>query len=1130
MAHLSIDVLGSLQVFTDDQPVTTLESVKVRALLAYLAVESDQPHRREKLVGLFWPDYPEADARHNLRQALFNLRSIIGDHSASPPYLIINRDAVQFNRESDYSLDLDRFNHLFFTCEEHLSQCLEDCSKHAAHLEEMVKLYRGEFLQQLLLEDSTEFEEWTLIQRENAHQHILEAHAYLTNYYLLQNDLKAARLHASRQLELDPWREEAHRQMMRVLALDGERSAALAQFETCKRVLADELDVEPSTETRDLYEQIRLGTLKPQALQPPNSVPPSVISLPVQLTPFIGREAELEYLGELITNPECRCISLVGPGGIGKTRLAIQAAEEHLSQFAHGAALIQLASVNSVGGIVTAITNAVNATFYGPDDAHTQLLSYLSERQMLLILDNAEHLLAENLQQENITQLLIQILQSASQVKLVVTSREALNIQEEWIYEVQGLGYPATEQTQGFDQFDAIALFVQRARRASPNFSLNPNNQVQGAQICRMVEGMPLAIELAATWMRTLSPAEIASEIEKNVDFLSASVRDMPERHRSIRVVFDHSWQMLSPAERVVLSKLSVFRGGFQRQAAEQVAGATLSILSTLVNRTLLRRASTGRYDLHELVRQYCADHLASNLEVKSETQEQHCNFYLALAETANLELQGRNQLEWLSRLEQEHDNLRVALEWSLNNCMDGRCYEISLRLPAALRWFWRMRGHFHEGCDWLLEALQNSPERRTQAHATALVGLSLLMNGVGDLGRARPPAEESVIIFRELDVEAGLAEALMILGLTLLWQGEATEGLEHTRQALEIFRKVGDRWGEAQALYRLGSYLSDYGGAPEGRRMLEESARILESFDEKYLYTSVLIALGIVDMNLGDYNVARLRFEGGLTASREIKHPWGLADVLTNLGCLYRIQGDFVMAQARFEEALKVYRQHGRNVWEIDAHCAMTENAIVQGDFSTARLHLQAAESLLGVSGNKILQVLLGYLRGLLLYYEGNIDAAGVGLNEIVNLAREGGFKPDLARSLLSLGLVRLKQGEVNSAAPLILESLKTCQETGHKLGYAVAFEALALVSLAQGDEKQAVELFSNADTLRREMEAPLPPVDQRAHASVISILKERLGEVTFDDLWQQGAKRPYEAVARDVLEAGIVDFEKHE
>ena len=469
----------------------------------------------------------------------------------------------------------------------------------------MVKLYRGEFLQQFFLVDSNEFEEWALLQRENLHQRVLEAHTYLANFYELHGDFQSAQRHALRQLELDPWREEAHRQMMRVLALDGQRSAAIVQYETCKRVLADELDVEPSAETRELFEKIRLDTLKPKTDRLSQDLPTPIHNLPIQLTPFVGREAELAHLRQLITDPECRCITLVGPGGMGKTRLAVQAAENHLNEFAHGAAFVPLASVGSIAGVIPAIANAIKFTFFGPSDPKEYLLGYLLEKQMLLVVDNLEHLLGETPLEENVADLLIEILQQSPGIKLLVTSREALNLQEEWIFEVHGLDFPTAAKKDGVGGFDAVTLFAQRARHAFPNFDLNEGNRMDVAHICQLVEGMPLAIELAATWMRTLSPAEISVEIESSLDFLSTTVRDLPERHRSIRVVFDRSWQMISPEEQQVLRYLSVFRGGFQRQAAEKVAGATLSNLSTLVNRTLLRRTAAGRYDLHELVRQY---------------------------------------------------------------------------------------------------------------------------------------------------------------------------------------------------------------------------------------------------------------------------------------------------------------------------------------------------------------------------------------------------------------------------------------------------------------------------------------------------------------------------------------------
>jgi predicted ATPase/DNA-binding SARP family transcriptional activator len=1145
MTQLVIDVIGPLRVSLAGAQVG-FESAKVRALLAYLAVEAVQPHSRAALLGLFWPDYPEDSARHSLRQALFNLRSQLGDLTASTPYLLITRDTVQFNPRSDYTLDLAEFNKNYLLCKDSLGKAVPEVGIDAVDhcpegLEEMVKLYRGEFLQDFFLADCDKFEDWALLQRENLHQRMLDALSYLADFYELHNDLQAARQFAARQLELDPWREEAYRQLMRLLALEGQRSAALAQYEICKRVLADELDVEPSAETRELYEQIRSGTLaRPDTLQPqpaaPAQPPPAPLhNLPLQLTPFVGREAELARLSELIANPDCRCITLVGQGGIGKTRLALQAAGEHAADFAHGVAFVPLASVGSVEGVIPAITGAIQFSLYGPSAPKVQLLNYLHEKQLLLILDNLEHLLVSEVHQAYMAELLVELLQHAPGVKLLLTSREALELQGEWIFEVQGLAFPEAEQTQAFDEFDAVALFVGRARRVSPGFALNEHNRDQVAHICRLVGGMPLAIELAATWMRLLTPAEIVSEIENSLDFLSTSGRDLPERHRSMRAVFDHSWNMLSPAEQAVLCKLSPFRGGFTRQAAERVAGASLSNLSTLVNRTLLRRTSAGRYDLHDLVRQYSTAKLAADPQVQVAAQAAHYDYYYNLALSAEPGLKDGEQLLWLGRLEQDHDNLRAALEWALKVAESGSQSDAegggsavrAMQLAGALRLFWRMRGYFQEGRHWTMKALAYaaaSPDSQAAdslaANASALLGLGLLTNSLGEVGMASPILEESASIFQQLGDQRGLAEAYLVLGLTLRWQGAVTQSHARLQEALSIYNHIGDSWGEAQALFRLGSSLSDYSGDMSGRLMLERSAAILEALGEKYLYTMVLTALGIIDKGLGNYASALGLFERSLEISRHLHHPWGEADALTNLGGIYHIQGDYAAAQAYFEDGLRVYREHGHSMWEADVLCALAENYLAQADCAAARLQLQAISDLLDASANAWLQVIAGYFRGMLAYYEGDHEQAALCLAETVMLAREGGFKPDLARALVALGRVRLALGDTQRADELVRQGLGLFQELGQQLGIASALEALASISAARQEAEPSTWLLAAAHGLRQGIGAPLPPADRPTYEAAIEASRQRLGEPAFSALWSRAsAASPQELIAQ-VLE----------
>jgi tetratricopeptide (TPR) repeat protein len=592
-----------------------------------------------------------------------------------------------------------------------------------------------------------------------------------------------------------------------------------------------------------------------------------------------------------------------------------------------------------------------------------------------------------------------------------------------------------------------------------------------------------------------------------------------------MHVVFDRSWQRLSAKEQQVLSQLSVFRGGFSRQAAEQVAGASLPVLSTLVNRTLLRRAAAGRYQLHVLVRQYSATHLAADPQAHAAAQKRHYDYFLALAEAVEQGLMGRDRVEWLARLEQEQDNLRAALEWALeyDRTVPGGD-ELALRLSGALRRFWAMRGHFHEGRRWLTRSLQQHPEGRTATRAVALLGQTLLTYALGDIGASRLVAEDSAAICRELGDQRGLGEALTSIGLTLAWQGEASLSQARLAEALAICREAGDGWGEARALNWLGSYLTDYDGDLTGQAMLEGSAAILGDLEEKFVLIGVVIAFGIVDREFGDYETARARLEYALAMAREIESPLGLANTLPNLGCVHRILGEYSVAQSYLEEALQVNQEHGCSMWETDVLCALAENALSQGDLVTARCRLQAACNRLGTSENKWLQLLVCYLRGLLAYYEGDAVAAMRLLEETTALAREGQFRSVLARSLVALGRAKRTQGQALPASELLVEGLDLSRALGYKLGIATALEELGAVSAVQGDGGQAAMLFGTAHTLREALGAPLPPVDRAAYESAVAVCRAQLGETAFAEAWAHAAARPFQ----DVLDSVHAD-KKH-
>jgi predicted ATPase len=658
MSHLSLSLLGPLQILLDGQPLTGIESNKARALLVYLVVEADRPHSREALIGLLWPDQPDAVARTNLRQALANVRQVLGDRTTETPFLLITRETVQFNAHSDYSLDVATFISEVSVCERHVHRRADACHSCARRMEQALDLHRGDFLEQFHLNGSIAFDEWILNKRERLHRLALNRLHCLAEYHSRCGAHDRAYACAVRQLELDPWREEAHRQAMRALALSGQRSAALAQYETCRHILAHELGAEPALETMQLRDEIRSGSLR--ATDSSSHLPPE---LPTSTTDLVGREHDLLKLIEIIESPSCRLLTLVGSGGIGKTRLATQIATDVRGMFADGVYFTTIASADATPTLIPSIANTLNLTLSGQKDPLKQLLDHLrhTKRQVLLVLDGFEHVLRD----KNGANLIGELLAGAPGVTFLITSLEPLGLSGERVFHVEGMSYPHEKSCislQMAERYSAVQLFCSCARRVQPDFVLSEIELPHVVRICQLVGGMPLGIEMAAAWVRTLSCAEIVAEITSSLDFLSTSLHDVPERHRSMRAVLEQSWNLLTHQERSALCKLSVFRGGFEREAAQQIADASLSILSALADKSLVHRKEARRYELHELVAQFGYDKLRESGEIE-QTRARHAQYYLQLAEQAKSQLNGSERVQWLAWLENERDNIQAALE-----------------------------------------------------------------------------------------------------------------------------------------------------------------------------------------------------------------------------------------------------------------------------------------------------------------------------------------------------------------------------------------------------------------------------------------------------------------------------------
>jgi DNA-binding SARP family transcriptional activator len=502
----------------EEQPITGFISRKVEALLVYLAIERRE-HPREVLAELLWQDAPQARAMANLRMALSNLQQLIA------PYLLVSRQTVSLNPDSEIWLDVAQLESAIDATETHWMRGLP---KHVlTRLEKGLDLYRGDFLVGFQLKDSRSFDGWRTLEQERLRGRMIETSHQLASYMMERKMFAAGLQHGTRLLQLDPSWEEAHQMMMIMLAKSGQRNLALAQYETCRRILREELDVEPDERTTEIYEQILAEKILPATI----NVPPH--NLPALATPFVRRHIELSQLAERLDEPNCRLLTLVGPGGMGKTRIALQAAMDRVNDFRNGIFFIPLAEIHSPEYVVAAINSNLSETLKVTLTDKNGLIDYLREKEMLLVMDNFEHVLES-------ADLISEILRAAPAIKVLVTSREQLNLQEEWILPIEGMAFPRSVKAVGADVFGAVQLFVQAAQRVRPTFSLSEQSQ-EVIRICQLVEGMPLGLELAASWVRTMSCAEIAQQIQSDLDFLETSRRNMPERHRSIRALFEQA-------------------------------------------------------------------------------------------------------------------------------------------------------------------------------------------------------------------------------------------------------------------------------------------------------------------------------------------------------------------------------------------------------------------------------------------------------------------------------------------------------------------------------------------------------------------------------------------------------------
>ncbi len=1013
MFRLTISLLGSLQVILDGEPVTDFATDKARALLAYLVVEADHPHRRDALAGLLWPDQPQRKARHNLRQALSYLRQAMGDRDDTlTPFLLTSRETIQFNPDCGHWLDVATFEALVEACREHRHRSLETCLSCIRRMEQMVELYRGEFLEQFFLSDSSSFEEWATLKREWLHREAVETLFHLSNHHERRGDYERARQHAQRQVALEPWREEAHRQLMRLLALGGQRSAALAQYETCRRALAEELGVQPTAETTTLYEQIQAGETTP--LLPRSSAPPH--SLPPSPTPFVGREEELADLAELLANPDCRLLTVFGPGGIGKSRLALQAAAEQIGAFTHGVYFVPLASISSIESIVPAITGVLQISLQSSQDPREQLFNYLRTKEMLLVLDNIEHLL------EGST-LLAEMLHHAPGLVLLVTSRERLNLREEWVYGIKGLEYPARflddKVARSDETYSAVALFHQHARRANRDFSPDEAEASHVTRICQLVEGMPLGIELAASWVAVHSCEQITQELKHSLDILATRLRNVPERQRSIRATFEHSWQLLSQAERDALARLSIFQGGFRQAAAAQVTGASPATLSALLDKSLIRRVSSERHDMHPLLRQYATKKLQDDPPKYRETEIEHIRYFAAFLAQQEQPLRSAKQGPALTEIRSEIENVRQAWQAAVTH---GHTLEIGKSLESLYR-FHDIRCRFQEGVALFAQAIDRwgGDERGDLLLGKIMARQGVFYRRLGHYQQAVAITERGLSILERLGTQVDQAFCLVNLADVSRHQGKYEQTEQLAQQSLALSRQAGDYWGIVHSLFLLGVARYRTGDVDQAETLLEEGLAIGRQSGDPRLIMPPLNTLADVVCHRGDYDKAIAMFDECLALSRELGDQFNAAMHLNNLGTVLHVLEKHQEASTFFQESLEICHEIGDQVGEAIALSNLGKVVHELGMYPEAMAHYREGLAIgRSIQDQWTIMACLNNMGETACAME-DYEAARACLEEATQIAIEAQAMTVLAEILVNVATFLAKQGQTDRAAELL-------------------------------------------------------------------------------------------------------------
>jgi non-specific serine/threonine protein kinase len=837
-------------------------------------------------------------------------------------------------------------------------------------------------------------------------------------------------------------------------------------------------------------------------------------NLPQQLTSFIGRQREMAQIRGLWS--QTRLVTLSGPGGIGKTRLALQIAAEVLREYDDGVWLIELAPLSDPALVPQTIAATLGIRDYGHRSIQDGLTEYLRHRRSLLVLDNCEHLIAA------VAQLADTLLRTATDLRILTTSREALSIGGETVVRLASLGLPELDQVLDVEQLrrhEAVELFIDRARAAKSTFVLDEDTGRSLATLCVQLEGLPLAIELAASRVTVLSVPQIAERLHDRLSLLTSGSRVAAPRHQTLLAAIDWSYALLSEPEKALFRRLSVFAGGCTLEAAEAVCSGgaiekadVLGLMSALVNKSLVlaeEREGRTRYQFMVTLLEYARKQLAGTMEQDSVCR-QHAEFVLALAVEAEARLAGTQEKLWIHRLEAEYDNIRAALAWTSSNEVT-----IGLQLAGAMGRFWFLRGYWAEARRWLLEMLQAADERAVQfSRVKVLNAIASMAQGQGDYASARKFGVEALAVSREAGDTQQTAAALNTLAI-LAWQrGDLDQARVYLEESLALRQHSGDEAATALAVNNLGCLALLQADIGRAELLFADSLRMSRAGDFKHGIATATLNLGDVAMRRGDYVSARVLLDEGLTLARDLGETTLTPIGLNSLGDLLGRQGDRPAARAVLVEALHLSRELGHKRVIADVLLSL---GFVTDDGSAARALFAESHALYCELGSRRdISVALSALGGAAAR-EGDYATANSLCEESLALARESRAKNAIARALAVLADVARLRGDEASAVALYRQCIALWHELEEKPQLLQPLEGLAIVYGATGQTERAVRLWGFTESSRRALEATSVHVhdyDRRVRAARVA-----LGEAWFESAWSQGRSMELDQAIAEAL-----------